>query len=380
MSEEYKELDSLLQGLVEESLSETEREELEQKLKNDPKACQRYVDYMAVEAQLSSHKTKVEHAEEIQQKPDEKVISIPRELFDIRKLYMVAAALLLIGAISIVILNGLRPPPDRRLRVQSVKERMEKFNIVGPIASLKNIIGDGSIRVNSETVVLKKGMQVVNGAELICPMGENELQVTMKDGSFIKIASGSRVIFSHVDGQYKLILNKGFIVADVNKQPEGRPMLISTPNAELVVLGTVFRVIQEKKSTRLIVDEGEVQIANEERNVAFVEGGESALAQKKLALQKKSLKGYDVENLEIIRAIYGAEDSWIEVTRALKTRATNSRLIPTGLFNNLEYDPLYREKKSIKIKYEINGQVGEVEISEHVKGYVFRTELILPEL
>jgi hypothetical protein len=157
-------------------------------------------------------------------------------------------------------------------------------------------------------------------------------------------------------------------------------MLISTPNAELVVLGTVFRVIQEKKSTRLIVDEGEVQIANEERNVAFVEGGESALAQKKLALQKKSLKGYDVENLEIIRAIYGAEDSWIEVTRALKTRATNSRLIPTGLFNNLEYDPLYREKKSIKIKYEINGQVGEVEISEHVKGYVFRTELILPEL
>ena len=58
----------------------------------------------------------------------------------------------------------------------------------------------------------------------------------------------------------RIVLTKGTVSSDVVKQPVGRPLLITTPHAVARVLGTVFKLTVDAKSTRLDVREGKVQL------------------------------------------------------------------------------------------------------------------------
>ncbi|HVE39627.1 MAG TPA: FecR family protein [Planctomycetota bacterium] len=57
-----------------------------------------------------------------------------------------------------------------------------------------------------------------------------------------------------------LRLERGTLTADVVRQPQGQPVILRTPHAELLVLGTTFRVTLENASTRLDVMSGKVRM------------------------------------------------------------------------------------------------------------------------
>lgn len=59
-------------------------------------------------------------------------------------------------------------------------------------------------------------------------------------------------------GQKKLILKQGSAFLEVSKQPQGKPLVILTPSAELTVKGTAFSVYAGKAETQLEVSEGAV--------------------------------------------------------------------------------------------------------------------------
>ncbi len=84
-------------------------------------------------------------------------------------------------------------------------------------------------------------------------------ELEFHDGSTAMIFGDSMLTFSD-QGQKEVRLKQGRFSADVVPQPPGEPMLIHTPVADLVVVGTQFDVEAGPESTMLFVREGIVQI------------------------------------------------------------------------------------------------------------------------
>ncbi len=84
-------------------------------------------------------------------------------------------------------------------------------------------------------------------------------EMEFHDGSTAMIFGDSILTFSD-QGQKELRLKQGRFSASVVPQPEGEPMLIHTPAADLTVVGTEFDVEAGPDSTMLYVREGKVQI------------------------------------------------------------------------------------------------------------------------
>ena len=73
--------------------------------------------------------------------------------------------------------------------------------------------------------------------------------------------SGTNFMLTFSDhGQKKLQLKEGTFSADVNSQPQGRPMIVQTRTASVEVLGTQFSVDADLYSTTLNVSEGSVRV------------------------------------------------------------------------------------------------------------------------
>ena len=226
-------------------------------------------------------------------------------------------------------------------------------------------------------------MPLSDGMEIACPPGRNEAAIRLSDGSIFRVNSGTHIRLSKANGQYQLKLFSGFLTGDVMRQPKGRPLLIETPTADVTVLGTELTLSLASEQTQLVVDEGRVEMKkrfNDEKVVVATK--QTAIAAKDEPLLATSLQDMEVESLEILRASYGAQSTWIDVTAQVRSRATNNRLIPLDAFNNLAGDPLRRVVKTLKVKYRIDGKLGRASFNEYTtpnpQKSSKRTKVILP--
>jgi ferric-dicitrate binding protein FerR (iron transport regulator) len=77
----------------------------------------------------------------------------------------------------------------------------------------------------------------------------------------------------------QLYLQAGSITADVAAQPTDQPMVLTTPHAEIVVMGTRFQLAASAESTHVEVKEGSVQFRNRaSQQVVEVHAGGQATA------------------------------------------------------------------------------------------------------
>lgn len=77
----------------------------------------------------------------------------------------------------------------------------------------------------------------------------------------------------------KVFLREGVLTADVSRQPSDQPMILTTPHAELLVVGTRFWIGTTADATRVEVEEGAVQFRNKASDSAVSLGaGEQAVA------------------------------------------------------------------------------------------------------
>jgi len=81
-----------------------------------------------------------------------------------------------------------------------------------------------------------------------------------------------------------------------------------------------------------------------------------------------SMSGYtkggpDPNDLQIITAQYGADANWIDVTKQVRSKVDNNKLI-IRVSNELAGDPVFGVVKTLKVKYKLNGVEQQIEKQE----------------
>ena len=142
------------------------------------------------------------------------------------------------------------------LRVPSEEATLIRLN---ELSGQVTWIGNGGQMKSS----LKPG-DCLSGGTMELGAPDAHVSFTYEDGSSITLAGLSSLRISTSEGstplqrQKTLHLKRGRLSATVNDQPNGKPMLIDTPSADLTVMGTRFNVETQPASTRLTVNKGKV--------------------------------------------------------------------------------------------------------------------------
>src|SRR5581483_5536439 len=92
------------------------------------------------------------------------------------------------------------------------------------------------------------------------------------------------------DGQKRVRVLRGDLAADVRPQPPGRPMVLSTPEAEVQVVGTLLSISGSKRKTDVAVVRGEVVVTQlSDRKSVRLHAGELVTARggRPLVLQRR---------------------------------------------------------------------------------------------
>lgn len=386
---DFKEFDELLKGFVEGVLTDAEQMRFEEILKNDSESRRRYLDYIAVESMLSSHRVKLEHAESVPTKnrlkvSTERAAEVKRKVSSNRR--NSGAFLILAASLFLALSLGYYMKFIKKSEPEVIVEKAPEVSpeqVSQNLAVIESISGTTTLSLNGQTWKAKEGMGMLSGTE-IRTSGDSQILIRCNEGSSFTVSPNSHLFLTKIYGQIKVDFKNGFLNADVNKQDLNKPLLVLTPKATMTVLGTILRVSLSNKETILSVDEGRVEMKNTRNQRVIVHADESAAEKAGTKLEVRDLTQYKVNSLKIISAVYGAGDKWVDLTPRVRMRAGNSRLIPTGDFKSLAGDPNYGIVKSLKVTYEIDGKVGTAEISEYTRPVIdsrfFTTEVILPEL
>ncbi|MBA4388527.1 MAG: hypothetical protein C0404_11135 [Verrucomicrobia bacterium] len=134
------------------------------------------------------------------------------------------------------------------------------------------------VTCSGQTVAAMVG-QVLDAGNKI-RTGKGQTAVVVFEGEATRIEIGEQSDFSLVAGKGKQMnLAAGKLAATVARQPEGMPLIVTTPHAEATVAGTAFDLQAMSKQSRLDVREGLVQFAFiDDKESVDVNGGEYAVA------------------------------------------------------------------------------------------------------
>lgn len=207
----------LLEKYLDRALAPEERRELKERLAADPALRAQFVESVTQEAALRAL-----HA---------RAARVP----SLRKPALAAAAALLVALASYLLLRPSEPP-------------VATLDVAGRSLPLRagEVVREGSIRFEGEP-------------------------------TRIHVRSGAEVRLRTQEGAKRVDLERGEIEASVAPQP--RPMVLSTPHAEAVVLGTRFRLSASPEGTRLDVSEGRIRFTRREDGASLeVTPGRPALA------------------------------------------------------------------------------------------------------
>ena len=163
---DFEELDYLFKGLVEENLDEEQQARLEEIIKEDPAARERYLDYMDVESMLSTHKIKIAHSQPKIKPARRKSTRTARKVPVKRKsrgILLAAAAVLMLTGGAFLYLNLFK-----------------QSNNFGTVVS---ITGKAEVITKAKTAAADKEMKIAYDSEIICPAGINSMLIRSEDGS-----------------------------------------------------------------------------------------------------------------------------------------------------------------------------------------------------
>ena len=171
-----------------------------------------------------------------------------------RKLWVAAAAAILVGIVGIFFLS---------------REGQEPIVVVDR-AQGKVVRSDGSAIVAGERLFAGEGVGT---------NGQGRAVLRFNDGTRVELAAQTQISGLAAEEGKKLFVARGTVLADVAKQPPGRPMAIRTPEGEATIIGTKFAIEVKSGSTRLEVEKGLVRLTRlADRKFADVAAGQYAVA------------------------------------------------------------------------------------------------------
>lgn len=130
------------------------------------------------------------------------------------------------------------------------------------VAVLERAVGRVSLFSGDLRISAVAGASIIAGQGLEVQGEESSALVVYPDGTRLEI-DGDAVVSQFVDeGQTgkRVLLAEGNLRAEVAKQPLGRPMVLKTTNAEVVVLGTKFDLSGSTQATHVETAEGAVRL------------------------------------------------------------------------------------------------------------------------
>ncbi|MBM3839515.1 MAG: hypothetical protein FJ398_16400 [Verrucomicrobia bacterium] len=149
----------------------------------------------------------------------------------------------------------------------------------------------GTTLVRGGKPVAWTGVMAVKSGDQIQTSAQNGATVAyLKEPTTLELNSGTRLRLERTNAAHRLELSQGTLTAKVAPQPKGHPMLILTPHAEAIVMGTEFLLAVDAQASRLEVLDGTVQFVNrEDGKSALVTGGFFATASKGVEMAARSL-------------------------------------------------------------------------------------------
>lgn len=229
-------LDVLLARLVEETISSEELMELEALLDGNQEAQQRYLHYLGLHSQL---------VESRGVRMKESVTSGGFSGIALPSWVMAAAAAVFVALLSLAVFLWATTREKTIARLADLN---------GPIAWMPDG-SDGYQHLDEEDI----GLSLAAGTlEAFAAGGWAKFEFL--DGTSLEVSGHAALKISELKNGKTIHLRKGELSMDVVPQPADEPMRITTPAADLVVLGTQFNVAVSSFSTQLTVNEGDVQI------------------------------------------------------------------------------------------------------------------------
>ena len=223
----------LVNGYCSGSLSKAEFAELENRLRESREMRRLLIEYRSIEAGLPSA-IAAGRDEQVELRFEKKNSSIRRLRFAL--LATAAGFLLMFG------LNIFGPDSEPQL------------------ATLDSLTG--SVRwtgTGGQVVDDVQSGRALTGGTIECLSVDSSANLEFPDGSTVTISGVSALTISD-DGHKELHLREGNLSATVTPQPEGKPLRMLTPTAELEVLGTQFDVTAAETQTKITVNEGLVRV------------------------------------------------------------------------------------------------------------------------
>ena len=132
-----------------------------------------------------------------------------------------------------------------------------------PLATVVQVEGE-AYRLGDGTTLLKVGEQVFPGQGLETRGEASLVTVRYRDGTTLQLAADTLVRHLTEEGGKWVELAHGAVTADVERQSPGKPMVLSSPKADAIVLGTKLRLSAGADNASLSVEKGLVRFIRSE--------------------------------------------------------------------------------------------------------------------
>lgn len=161
---------------------------------------------------------------------------------DWRRWGLAAAAVLLVGfGLKVGVLDRLQGSPEQ---ARAVAERID-----GTLFSVQ----EGQLRP------IMPG-QAVDASEVVRTGRNTRAVLRLADGTRVELNEHSELAVNPRRHDLELRLGRGDVIVEAAKQEAGRRLVVSAPDCEVAVKGTVFTVSSGPKGSRVSVLEGEVWV------------------------------------------------------------------------------------------------------------------------
>jgi len=181
--------------------------------------------------------------------------------------YLVAAAALAAGAAVVFVLLGpfspfrAGPPPTSAPETNAGGHtgKPEPPPVPSAVARVEAVRGDVQVRQGDTERAAVEGGTLAAGSEVVARGEDAAAVLRYDDGTRLDVGAATRLRLESGAGK-RVVLLEGVLAAEVSKAPDGPPLLLRTPHAEVSGQGTRFISTSTDAATCLELEEGQVDV------------------------------------------------------------------------------------------------------------------------
>ncbi len=264
----------LIHGYLDRTLSQDEQRLLNDRIKNDFEFSQEFVSFTLLHNHLHDEyaiKEDLEkHSGTMPSYKQAASTSAPHRLRRMTAWSSVAIALVLMVSVGLFFIQK-----DQPKEIGTLVEVQGEANVIGKDHSSRSVTN---------------GMKIYSGDKLQTEGFQSSLMMQYQDGTRLLLIGNTEATCLNDNGQKKINVSKGLVSASVKPQPQNRPMVMITNEAEVEVLGTEFVLQATSTQTDIDVSHGKVKLTrlSDDQSVE-VSSGKRAFAREGTTMQTEEI-------------------------------------------------------------------------------------------